>query len=75
MKTNVKKQDYINEILRLNRVLTQTKYDADDDRNIKRLIAENLQNLAEIEKEAVEAREKAKAKKELERYQSCLKRS
>ena len=39
------KKDYINEILRLTRILVQYKYDSEDDRNIKRLIDENLRNL------------------------------
>lgn len=43
------KKDYINEILRLTRILVQYKYDSEDDRNIKRLIDENLRNLGQLE--------------------------
>ena len=43
------KKDYINEILRLTRILVQCKYDSDDDRNIKRLIDENFRNLGQLE--------------------------
>lgn len=67
-----KKKDIINEILRFCRTLTQMKYNSEDDKNIKRLIAENLRNLAEIEKREVEARERAKAEKELAKLQACL---
>lgn len=45
------KQEYINEVLRLCRVLTQCKYNSADDKNIKRLIAENLQSIGKIEHE------------------------
>ena len=43
------KKDYINEILRLTRILVQYKYGSEDDRNIKRLIDENLRNLGQLE--------------------------
>lgn len=45
------KQEYINEVLRLCRILTQCKYNSADDKNIKRLIAENLQCIGKIEHE------------------------
>lgn len=43
------KQKIINEILRFDRILTQCKYGSEDDKNIKKLIAENLAQLSEIE--------------------------
>lgn len=43
------KQKIVNEILRLDRVLTQCKYGSEDDKNIKKLIAENLAMLSELE--------------------------
>ena len=43
------KKDYINEILRLSKILVQCKYDSDDDKNIKRLIDENFRNLGQLE--------------------------
>ena len=48
---NHTKQEYINEILRLCRILTQCKYNSADDENIKRLIAENLHGIGKIEHE------------------------
>lgn len=43
------KQKIINEILRFARVLTQCKYGSEDDKQIKKLIAENLAMLSELE--------------------------
>ena len=45
------KQDYVNEVLRLCKTLTQLKYNCDDDRIIKRLIAENIEAIGRIEHE------------------------
>lgn len=43
------KKDYINEIIRLSKVLCQMKYHEDDDRKIKNQIQFNLAKLSEIE--------------------------
>lgn len=43
------KKDYINEIIRLSKVLCQMKYHEDDDRKIKNQIQFNLSKLSEIE--------------------------
>ncbi len=45
------KQDYVNEVLRLCKTLTQLKYDSNDDRVIKKLIAENIEAIGRIEHE------------------------
>lgn len=45
------KQDHINEVIRLCKTLTQLKYDSDDDRAIKRLIAQNIMAIGQIERE------------------------
>lgn len=45
------KQEYINEVIRLCKTLTQLKYDSDDDRAIKRLIAQNIVAIEQIEHE------------------------
>lgn len=59
------RNDYINEILRLNRVLVQCKCDKEDDKHIKKLIAENLSNLGRLE----ETRYKMKQERQEERLQ------
>ena len=46
---NLTKKNYINEIIRLSKILSQMKYDEDDDRKIKNLIQFNLAKLSEIE--------------------------
>lgn len=66
------KKNCIEEILRLNRVLVQMKYDEEDDKNIKKLIAENLKILSKIEQEQREAREQNKIDKELAKHRSCF---
>lgn len=43
------KKNYINEIIRLSKILCQMKYDEDDDRKIKNQIQFNLSKLSEIE--------------------------
>lgn len=45
------KQDYINEVLRLCKTLTQLKYNSDDDKVIKKLIAENIEAIGRIERD------------------------
>jgi len=50
------KQKIINEILRLTRVLTQCKYGSEDDKQIKKLIQENLAMLSELESRSAERR-------------------
>ena len=50
------KQKIINEILRLTRVLTQCKYGSEDDKQIKKLIQENLVMLSELDSLSAERR-------------------
>ena len=45
------KQDYINEVLRLCKTLTQLKYNSGDDKVIKKLIAENIEAIGRIERD------------------------
>lgn len=46
MKINLTKKDYTNEILRFCKILTQSKYNAEEDKMFKKFIAENLENMA-----------------------------
>ena len=50
MKNKFTKKDYINEILRMCRTLTQCSYNSTEDRQIKTLIAENLAGLSKCER-------------------------
>lgn len=72
MSEKLTKKDYINEILRLNRVLIQMKCNAEDDKNIKRLIAENLANISKIEQKDREKREEIKAINKAARLARCV---
>ncbi len=68
MNTKHTKNDYINEILRLCRTLTQLKYDSDDDRVIKGLIAENLVNLGRIEARKYELKQMRQEARQQKKY-------
>lgn len=66
------KQAIINEILRFNRILTQQKYNSKDDKDIKRLIAENLKLLSEIEAEETTKRIRTQQKQFRANLAACL---
>ena len=68
----ITKRDYINEILRLNRVLTQQKYNSEEDKHIKALIAENLREIAKIDKRNAEDREDRKYKNAVAKLNACI---
>lgn len=66
------KQAVIDEILRFNRILTQCKYGSEDDKVIKKLIAENLAKLSEIESAASARKIKRQKAKFLAELASCM---
>ena len=66
------KQAVINEILRFNRILTQQKYNSKGDKDIKRLIAENLKLLSEIEAEETAREIRAQQKRFKANLAACL---
>ena len=68
----VTKQMCINEILRFNRILVQQKYDSEDDKNIKKLIAENLAMISKIELDEIERREERRSRKRAVHLQICV---
>lgn len=68
MKNRLTKNDYINEILRLNRVLVQCKCDEEDDKHIKRLIAENLSDLGRLEESKYEIKQRRQEERQQRKY-------
>lgn len=68
MKNRLTKNDYINEILRLNRVLVQCKCDEEDDKHIKRLIAENLSDLERLEESKYEIKQRRQEERQQRKY-------
>ena len=66
------KKDYINEILRLTRILVQYKYDSDDDKNIKRLIEQNFISLGILEASEYQDKIDRQSRRNIKKYAKGL---
>ncbi len=66
------KKDYINEILRLTRILVQYKYDSDDDKNIKRLIEQNFISLGKLEASEYQDKIDRQSRRNIKKYAKGL---
>ena len=72
MQNSKSRENYVSETLRLCHVLVNMKHGEEDDKNLKRLIRENLIEIAKIDAMRAERRQQRKADQDLLKYYSCL---
>ncbi len=66
------KKMYTDEILRFCRTLTQMKYDSEEDKMFKKLIAENLAALSRLAEEEAQKRAERKEQNEIAKHRACF---
>ena len=72
MKNSNSRKDYVEETLRLCNVLVNMKYGAEDDENIKRLIRDNLIEIAKIDARIAELRQQKRAESRMLKHSACF---